>query len=326
MKTVETTMMTHRKTLYMAYLCTTLTFSVNLGLCLSQNTYAQGQSTSSSSSSAPKSSLKRPVSRAANTSPKHLTPQQLRQQQWQEELRRQQWRQRYYQPRKRHWYDFLFGIFWWLLYSIWFWVILAVFGLPYLSVWLNKRRKLKNFIRARMAELANPIDAGARFQLGSMLLKQKKYRRALPYLEEAHQIQKKQNFLDPRLLDALADTLLARNEQDRAIALYKESLTLDSTGGQGEVFLQLGRAYQEKKEFETAESWLQKACQANRSLAEPVYRLSLHLHNQDKIEESRHLRNDFLKDAHTLPAFIRKRNRKWVMMMRVFQLSRWFFT
>lgn len=246
-------------------------------------------------------------------------------QKWKRQWKRQMWQSYQYQPRQLRWYDYLVSIFYWFLYSIWFWVLLIAFGLPYVSVKLKKRRKLKRFMLARMAELANPIDASARFQLGSMLLQQKKYRRALPYLQEAHKIQKEQNFLDPRLLDALADTLLALGKQDQAIELYEKSLTLDKTGGQGEVFLQIGRAYQEKKELATAEEWLQRACEANRSLAEPVFRLALLLHKQEKVKESQGLRSDFTKDAHALPTAIRKRNAWWVFLMQVFPLSRLFY-
>ncbi|TNE48099.1 MAG: tetratricopeptide repeat protein [Deltaproteobacteria bacterium] len=240
-------------------------------------------------------------------------------QEWQQQLRYQQ-----YRPRRRGWFDVLIGVFYWLLYSIWFWILLAVFVLPYISVWLAQRRKLKNFTRARMAELANPIDAGARFQLGSMLLKQRRYRRALPYLQEAHNIQREQKCLDPRVLDALGNVKLALGKRDEAIELLKESLTLDKTGNQGEVFLQLGRAYQEKKEHKTAEEWLEKACEANRSLAEPVYRMALHLNKTERGDEARKMIKEFLIDAHALPAFIRKRNRFWVFLMRIFPLGHWF--
>lgn len=218
----------------------------------------------------------------------------------------------------------LIRLLYWLLYSLWFWVILAILVVPSISVWLSRRQRMQRFLRARMAELANPIDAGARFQLGHMLLKQRRYKRALGYLREAHRIQTEQGCLDPRLLDALADTLLALGERDKAISLYKQSLSMDATGGQGDVFVQLGRAYQEKKELQTAESWLMKACEANRSLAEPVYRLALHLHHQNKKDQARQLVDEFLVDAHALPNFIRRRNRRWVWLMRIFPLGQWF--
>lgn len=240
-------------------------------------------------------------------------------QEWQRQLRYQR-----YRPYQRSWYDVIVSIFYWFLYSIWFWVLLAVFSLPYVSVWLNRRAKLRRFVRARVAELANPIDAGARFQLGSMLLKQRRYRRALPYLQEAHRIQQEQDCLDPRVLDALGAVLLATGKRDESIALFQESLELDKSGNQGEVFLHLGRAYQEKKEHKIAEEWLEKACEANRSLAEPVYRMAVHLNNTERGDEARKLIKEFLIDAHALPAFIRKRNRFWVLLMRIFPLGNWF--
>ena len=209
----------------------------------------------------------------------------------------------------------------------WAWVLFAVIALPYLSVWLSRRRKLQHFRRARTAELANPLNADARFQLGNLYLKHKGYRRALPFLQEAYEIQKKskKKYLDPRVLDALGETLLALGKHNEAIALYEQSLVLGKTGGQGETFLQLGLAFWEINEKEKAKTALEKACRSNRSLAEPVFRLAILYFYQGKSEKGQALIDEFVIDKNQLPHFIRKRNRLWVWRMQLYPWSRWMF-
>jgi Tfp pilus assembly protein PilF len=207
-------------------------------------------------------------------------------------------------------------------YSLWFWLILLIFVVPYISMWLTRKNELRGFYRARMAELANPLDAGARYQLGNLYLKHKRYRKALPMLEEAYQIQKKSDHLDPRLLEALGNTYLELGKHQQAREHYFESLKRDESGGMGEVFLQLGRAYQECKDNEQAREWLEKACEANRSLAESVFRLAVLNYYENKIELAQHQIREFLVDANQLPRLIRNRNRRWVRWMRLYPWSR----
>jgi len=208
---------------------------------------------------------------------------------------------------------------------IWLLIVIVAFGLPYLAVWLNGMTKTRRFVRARMSELANPHDASARFQLGQLHLKYRRYRRAQPYLEEALALQEKGDCVDPRLLHALGDVLLGRRQWAQAIAMYERSLDLEPGGGQGDVFLRLGTAHRQLGNTDEAAAWLDKACDANRSLAEPIFRRACIHARQGHPDKANQLLDDFLPDANKLPAFIRRTNRRWILLMYLFPITRWMF-
>jgi|GEM_PF-2940154 len=213
------------------------------------------------------------------------------------------------------------------IFSFWPWLLILAlfFGLPFLTIRTNNWRRRRTFMQARRADLANPLDASARHQLAEHYIKNRRYRVAQRYMEEAIEIQKKTGHFDPRMLATLGDILRKRGLHEKAIEHYKHSLELEEGGGQGEVFIALGAIYQKQDKPEEAQQWLEKAIRANSSRAEPVYRLAILYEKQEKTEESQKLIKEFLKDAHALPRFIKKLNRVWVLRMHTHPLSYWLF-
>lgn len=222
-------------------------------------------------------------------------------------------------PRSWGWHSFS-----WIFTNAWFWILLIVFVGPYVLVLLSRRRANNRFIEAREFELSNPLDSIARFQLGRFFLDRGRFRRAHPYLLEAHNIQKERKDFDPRLLEALAAAELHLGNPTRSIELLDDALAIDETGGQDETFLLLGIAHQRLAHPEDAIEYYKQASLANASLAEPVFRLAVLHHKGGKSDEARRLLDEFLKDAHRLPPYIRRKNRRWVWYMRTFPLSQSF--
>lgn len=208
-----------------------------------------------------------------------------------------------------------------LLQTLWLWVLIAVFGLPFLAVRFSQWQDTRRFVQARQVELSNPIDASARYQLASLFLKQRRHQKALPLLEEAYKIQQQRPSPNPRLLDDLARVYFRQQRIDEALPLLKTSLQLDPHGNQGETFLLLGKVFAHKGELERARECFLQTQQANTSLAEPVFRLACLDAAQNKHADAQKRLRDFLKDATHLPPFLRKRNRFWVLAMRLFPFS-----
>ncbi len=208
-----------------------------------------------------------------------------------------------------------------LIQTLWLWVLLAVFGLPFLAVRFSQWQSTQRFVQARQVELSNPIDASARYQLASLFLKQRRFAKALPLLEEAYKIQQQRPSPNPRLLDDLARVYLRQQRIDDALPLLKTSLQLDPQGNQGETFLLLGKAFAQKADLERARECFLHTQQANTSLAEPVFRLACLDAEQNKHLEAQHRLRLFLKEAAHLPPFLRRRNRFWVVAMRLFPYS-----
>ncbi|MCB9643708.1 MAG: tetratricopeptide repeat protein [Myxococcales bacterium] len=209
---------------------------------------------------------------------------------------------------------------------LWFWVLVAVFGLPFLAVRFTQFQSTRRFVIARRTELSNPIDASARYQLASLYIKQRRFANALPLLEEAYKIQQERPPCNPRLLDDLARLYVRKRRTEDALPLLKQSLQLDPQGNQGETFLLLGKAFLQKGELERARECFLQTQQANTSLAEPVFRVACVDLVQSKSDDALRRLKEFLKDASHLPPFLRRRNRWWVFAMRLFPLSARFFT
>lgn len=209
-----------------------------------------------------------------------------------------------------------------ILFYPWVLLFLAIFAFTYISTRLRALGQTRSFIRARQAELNNPLDDNARFQLADRYYKQRRYRRALRYLEEAYEIQKKTDF-DPQLLLLYGNILIRQRRAREALPLLEKALDIDPSGCQGDVFLALGRAHRHQDAPEQASTWLRKAMRANGSLAEPVARLAFLLQEQGQGDEAKALVKDFLSDASRLPKYIRKRNRWWVWMLRGYPLTGW---
>jgi tetratricopeptide (TPR) repeat protein len=204
-----------------------------------------------------------------------------------------------------------------LLTHLWFFVLLAAFGLPYAAVRLARWQQYRRFYNARYTELANPLDAQARYQMGHLFLRQRRYRKALPYLEEAYRLQQSRPPLNPRLLDDLARAYFALGRQEEALSLLKESLSLDPQGNQGEAFLLLAALFRAKGDLARERDCLLEAHKHNTSLAEPIFHLAALDAQEGRREEAKRRLDGFLREASHLPAFVRKRNRLWALKMRI---------
>ena len=203
------------------------------------------------------------------------------------------------------------------LTHLWFFVLLAAFGLPYAVVRFARWQQYQRFYNARHTELANPLNAQARYQMGSLFLKQHRYRKAQSYLEEAYRIQQSRPPVNPRLLEDLARAYFALDRGEEALALLKESLLLDPQGNQGEVFLLLAALFRAKGESIRERESLQEANNRNTSLAEPLFHLAALDAQEGRLVDAKARLESFLREASHLPAFLRKRNRLWVLKMRL---------
>jgi len=221
--------------------------------------------------------------------------------------------------------DWLLAAGWWifsfLFFTFWGWIIILAVLVPLLGRGLRRWQRRRRFMVARHAELANPHNADARFQLGVIYYEGRRLRRALRYFQEAVQITESHDTeVDPKLYQYLGHTLRRLGHCPQAIASYQAGLAEAPESGRGESECGIAICRQKLGDSAEAERWFRASLDKNRSLVEPRVRLAALL--------SRHGRGDeaagVLAEAREgrLPGFVARRERRWRLAAALFPVAR----
>lgn len=216
---------------------------------------------------------------------------------------------------------FLEQIFFFLFFSFWGWIILLLIFVPLVQKRLRTWERHRRFYRARQAELANPHNADARFQLGVIHYDGRQLRRALRYFREAVEIGEAHGSeVDPLLYRYLGHTLRRLGHHREALVAYEAGLEEAPESGRGEAETGVALAHQRLGDVEAAERWYRRAATANQSLLEPRLRLAALLLRQGRGPEA----GATIEDARSirLPPFMRRQQRRWRLALLLWPLTR----
>ncbi len=220
------------------------------------------------------------------------------------------------------WIEFIaWWIFSFLFFTIWGWAILLLVFVPLLGRLLRTGSRRRRFRAARHAELANPHNADARFQLGVIHYEGRQKRRALRYFQEAVRISEAHGSeVDPKLYQYLGHTLRRLRHCREAIVAYEAGLEEAPESGRGESENGIAVCQQKLGDLEAAEHWYRQSVDRNRSLLEPRVRLAALLLDKGERADAQALLADAREGR--LPAFAKKQERRWRVALALFPLAR----
>ncbi|MBI3267902.1 MAG: tetratricopeptide repeat protein [Planctomycetes bacterium] len=158
----------------------------------------------------------------------------------------------------------------------------GVVGFFWLGPWLYHRadawRRTRSFHRSRRLDFANPMDAGARFQLAEAYYRSGRARKAEPLIHEAIRIAA-ENPVAPSVPTSYRRLLglvcLARGRHEEALGAFDAILAAPRDLTAPEVLLGRGKALQGLGRLGEAREAYAKALEANTSLLEAYWRLAV---------------------------------------------------
>ncbi|OYD06892.1 tetratricopeptide repeat protein [Paludifilum halophilum] len=168
---------------------------------------------------------------------------------------------------------------------------------------VNSRiRRLKQSLRL------NPHNTSNKRELSRLLMEKKRFREAVPYLEEA--------------LTAIPDSAEIRaelgrchlklGEKNRGEELILEALEIDPRVQYGEPYLRLGEALSDSDRSK-ALSYLEQFKGINSSSCEAYYRLGRLYSQLDRREESRKSYQEAIDIYRSLPKYKKRSERRWAL-------------
>ena len=216
---------------------------------------------------------------------------------------------------------FIFHIVFSLLFSFWGWLIILFILVPLYKDKIGYVNRRRSFLRSQQSALMNPRDANARYQLGLIYLKGKKYKGAERYFNESVDIDN----TNPEYYFVLGKTLQYRKKFQDAIEAYLQALSLDKHKGYGDIQLGLGNCYFGLKKLSDARVWFEKAIESNTSLAESYFKLALTCEKLGDRNKIKSLLQECKSVSSHSPAFLKSRNRKWGYYASIYPLVSRFY-
>lgn len=210
-----------------------------------------------------------------------------------------------------------------LFFTIWGWIVLLLVVVPIVRKRLSTWRRRRNFYQARRAELQNPKNASARFQIGVIHYDGRQLRRALHFFKEAVTISEQHGSrVDPKLYQYLGHTLRRLGHHAQAVVAYEAGLEEAPESGRGDSECGIAISHQRTGRLEEAERWYRRSSERNTSFLEPRLRLASLLDRRGENEEARSI----LAEARStyLPAFVQRRERRWRLMLHLYPVLRFF--
>jgi tetratricopeptide (TPR) repeat protein len=195
-----------------------------------------------------------------------------------------------------------------------FLVMILAPGLVALRDGLRTLLRGNRFRRDREAELANPANADARYQLALIWAEGGRPRKAEPLLAEAIRLTHDNPAYDGvphRYLRLQGDVLLALGRPAEAAEAYLASLKRPSELGYGDSYFGLGRAFQMQGRAEEALGWFQQAHRENGSRLETYFRMAQLAGALGRAGEERAAIDEFHATVRHLPRDTRERRLYW---------------
>lgn len=207
-------------------------------------------------------------------------------------------------------------------------VFFVVAVLPRLDRLGRMVRAKRRFIRDQGAQLNNPQNADARYQLGNIYAEGGRWRLALEYAEAAVRIARESPLFEEgvpyHFLLLLGDALFRHGRTDEAAKTYEEALWSKSQMGHAEAYFGLGRAQVRLGDLDRALQSLKTSIEENASNLEGYFRLAQAAAKAGKAEETARAAAEFRRVAASLPRFARRRKRmRWRLAFLFFPITRW---
>ena len=203
-------------------------------------------------------------------------------------------------------------------------VLIIVISAPVVR-FLNFLRERNRFLRNEAANLANPQNADARLQLARIYCRRGRYRKALPYVEEAMKVAEENPLYDeipPSFHRLHGDILFGMRRYAKAEEAFNETLQLGKDVEFGEIYLRLGRCALRQRKYEDALQWFQRSVKERSSYLETYFRIAQAAAKLGRRDEIRKAKEDFSRVAANLPKFVKQSPFKWRLAFVTFPFSR----
>ncbi|MEC0230192.1 tetratricopeptide repeat protein [Paenibacillus alba] len=158
---------------------------------------------------------------------------------------------------------------------------------------------------------ANPHNTSAKLELARILLERKKYREALPYLEQTLTIM--EDSADVHYEIGLC--YLKLGDLSKGESLMLEAVKLNPRVKFGEAYLRLGEALA-PKEPERAASFIEQFRDLHSSSVEAYYRLGQLYKQLGRTEDAKRAYREALDIYRGLPRYSRRQQRRWALLAR----------
>lgn len=216
----------------------------------------------------------------------------------------------------------IFGNVWWVLA-----VLVLLIAWPRIHRLVRTTQAKARFIRQQGAQLQNPQNADARFQLANIYAEGRRWRRALGYAEEAVRVARENpHYADGvpyHFLLLLGDALRNRGRYAEAVDAYGEAVSRPSTMGHAEALLGMGTAKLRLGDAEGALGSLRASLEENASSLEAYFRAAQASAALGRREETASFAESFRRTAASLPRFAKRQRRlRWRLAFFFFPLLR----
>jgi tetratricopeptide (TPR) repeat protein len=211
--------------------------------------------------------------------------------------------------------------FWWIAF-----IALCTLSYPFIArfrAWQARRR----FIRSHHAQLENPQNADARFQLAELYAKGRNWRKTEDYAAEAVRVAKENPLYEGKVPYhfwlLLGKARAARKRHAEAIDAFRQALEVRADLGHGEARFLMAKSCYRRGEFAKAYDAYVRAFEDNASNLELYFRFAQAAARIGKGREAEEARAQFRRVAATLPAFAGRRRFRWRLAFWLFPIARW---
>jgi len=211
--------------------------------------------------------------------------------------------------------------FWWLV------LIVAVVVLrPFVRLFQTWQAK-QRFIRSQGAQLQNPQNAEARFQLAHIYAQGGRWGRALEYMRESVRIAGENPLYEGQVpyhfLCLLGEALYRTRRYAEARETYGKALEAKSTLGHGEARFGMGKALYRLGDAAGALECFREVLRENESNLEAYFRRAQAAARLGQADEAGSAKEEFRRVASALPRFAGRNRLRWRLAFWLFPLTRW---
>jgi tetratricopeptide (TPR) repeat protein len=165
--------------------------------------------------------------------------------------------------------------------------------------------------RLRQELTANPHNTSAKLELARILIEKKKYREALPYLEQTIAIM--EDSADVHYDLGVCHLKLGDLSQGESLML--KALELNPRAKYGQPYLRLGEAFAAENP-EKAAAYMEQFREVHSSSCEAYYRLGQLYQQLGRTDEAKRAFRDTVDIYRGLPRYSRRQQRRWALLAR----------
>ncbi len=218
-------------------------------------------------------------------------------------------------------YGCLTNVFFW-----WIAVVAAVAaGYPFVRLFRTWQAK-QRFIRGQGAQLQNPLNAEARFQLAHIYAEGRRWGRALEHARDAVRVAGENPLYEGRapyrFLLLLGEALCRTGRCDEAREAYGRALEAKSDLGHADARFGLGKALYRRGDTAKALDCYREVLRENESNLEAYFRLAQAAARLGRAEEAASAGAELRRVASSLPRFAARNRFRWRLAFLLFPVAR----